>query len=83
MNGRYGKKTESKRVKRKPTSYSELENITYKKFNYNTEIFGEINYDPIFGWIDAPYMGKDATGTFSNKYPMNKKRSDGLPGSSF
>lgn len=77
---RYGESNENKRIKRKPTNYFNLESQANLPLNYK-DGFGSLNYDPVFGWLEKLYTGKDSVGTFSNKYANLNKRSDGLPGS--
>jgi len=81
-NKRFGKNNDKKRVFRKPSNFTLIEKAINKPLNFNKEGYGEINYDPVYGWLEQKYTGKDSEGTTDNKYSTNPyRRSDGLPGS--
>ena len=80
-NNRFGTNPEKKRIKRKPTNITLFESEQNVPLEVNTESFGLINYDPVYGWLPRNYMGSDAEGTVKSKYSTRIfKRSDGLPG---
>jgi len=81
-NKRFGKNNEKKRIQRKPPNFSLVQNSLNKPIDFNKEGYGQVNYDPIYGWLEQNYMGADAEGTVDAKYSTNQyRRVDGLPGS--
>jgi|SaaInlV_125m_DNA_1040241.scaffolds.fasta_scaffold129860_2 hypothetical protein len=82
MNEQYGQNPESKRIKRKPVNYTQLEQEENKPMDFNKGSYGEINYDPVFGWIEPPFLGKNSSSTYDNRYKNKERRNKGLPGSS-
>ena len=81
-NSRFGNNKESKRIYRKLASSSQSEKYVNKPIDFNTEGYGEINYDPIYGWLEQKYGGKESEGTFDNRFSTKQyRRVDGLPGS--
>jgi len=78
---RFGKNNEARRIKRKPMNITKGENERNRPLG-SREGFGAINYDPVFGWTEKNYYGKNAKGTNDGHYSTNSmRRSDGLPGS--
>ena len=79
---RFGKGGDQKRIKEKKIHFSDLDVKLNKPLDFNKDSYGEINYDPILGWIDKNYFGKDAELSIDNKYStQHLNRKDGLPGS--
>lgn len=81
-NQRYGPSGEGKRIKKKPCSFSLSESERNHPLDFNRDSYGEINYDPLYGWIVKNYFGKNAVGSQDANFSTNfLRRSDGLPGS--
>ena len=82
INSRFGRNSESKRIKKKTCSFSLSESERNIPLDLNRDSYGELNYDPKFGWIVKNYFGKDSSGVNDENFSTNYlRRSDGLPGS--
>ncbi len=80
-NKRTGKSLEQKRIFPKRPDVMDSGKRENAPCDFNKEGRGQINYDPILGWIPVKYLGGETVG-ISYKHSTNHlKRVDGLPGS--
>lgn len=79
---RFGSNPEGKKIKRKISSFTLSEAGRNIPLDFNKDSYGALNYDPVYGWVNKNFFGKDAEGMQDGNFSTNYlRRSDGLPGS--